>query len=386
MLQEAHKRSGEKAYVFQRVIEELEGRVYKQFERPLVATHIQILLEGLPIDGKNSVSLALVSMLQSGRAAPGDVITLYKAFHDSTNPPPTKVIRNTDITELLLKEVFNFYNEEEDSTVLPETLVDKYLWLISYSASTVDNIDDPVEKLELEKNRVELVQTLKQITKRFGSITLMADFNKMISWLLEIIRIPIAALLTTEWLRSVLTANNFNFLETYYRQGEIPMPIVLLEEIAFLQPQLRPQVFSVYVEIFTCRIEDFLPEVRISFQQVILGLMINLVQMGYGLAVSRFILDQLQQRTIDESLVVLYISKLLEMLAPPYISELSMLLLQLIVRVIPALIDTVGIHSNILYFLKCITSSSIKYTTGEISQPAIEASLLLLQLFSGLSE
>ncbi|PWA01290.1 hypothetical protein BB558_002627 [Smittium angustum] len=200
LLQEACLKAGENGYPIQRVIEELEGRVYKHFERPLVATHIQILLEGLPVDGKDPIYLALVSMLQGGRAAPGDVVALYKAYHDSEIPPPAKIIRNTDVTELLLKEVFSFYNVDEEGKTLPENLEEKYLWLIAYAALTIDESsvnsellanDTGIQKsisisVEKKKEIDELVKTLKQIRLKLVSITTSLDFNKMINWLLEI--------------------------------------------------------------------------------------------------------------------------------------------------------------------------------------------------------
>ncbi|OMJ22261.1 Negative elongation factor D, partial [Smittium culicis] len=338
LLQEACTKAGENGYPYQRIIEELEGRVYKQFERPLVATHIQILLESLPIDGKHPLSLSLISILQSGRAAPGDVVTLYKAYHDSPTPPPAKIIRNTDITELLLKEVFSFYNDDEDSGSLVESLEDKYLWLVAYAALTVDSASpsssiDRIEYLSNSKNEINmLVSTLKQLKRKLIPITTMLDFNKMISWLLETIKTPIAALLVTEWIRSILSANNFNYYEAYFRSSEVPIPLLLLEEVAFLQPQLRPLVFSVYVESFQSRVESFLPEIRV-----------------------------------------------LEMIEAPYSSELSMLLLQLIARVLKALLDTPSIHDTLRSFLISTSQNYERDVIGELDPVAIEASTLLLR-------
>ncbi|OLY79893.1 Negative elongation factor D, partial [Smittium mucronatum] len=356
LLQEACVKAGESGYPYQRIIEELEGRVYEKYERPLVATHIQILLESLPIDGKNPISLSLVSILQSGRAAPGDVVT-----------------------------VFSFYSDDEDSNTMTESLEDKYLWLVAYAALSVDSLEsDPsletVERLSRSKIEInKLVSLLKEIKKKLVPIATMIDFNRMLGWLLDIIKTPIVALLVTEWIKSILSANNYNYYEAYYRSSEVPIPLLLLEEIAFVQPQLRPQIFSAYVESFYCRVESFLPEIRINFQRTMLGLMINMVQMGYGLAVSRFIIEQSNNRNIDESLVVIYVSEVLEMTEAPYSADLSMLLLQIIAKVLKALLDTPSIHPNLRSFLSCICNESSLDVIGEMDPVAIESSMLLLR-------
>ncbi|OMJ26977.1 hypothetical protein AYI69_g3609 [Smittium culicis] len=101
--------------------------------------------------------------------------------------------------------------------------------------------------------------------------------------------------------------------------------------------------------------------------------------MGYGLAVSRFVIEQSDLRNIDESIVVIYISKVLEMVEAPYSSELSMLLLQLIARVLKALLDTPNIHDTLRSFLISTSQNYERDVIGELDPVSIEASTLLLK-------
>ncbi|PVV00252.1 hypothetical protein BB560_005373 [Smittium megazygosporum] len=245
ILHEARKLGGERAYPIQRIIEELENRVYKQFDRPIVATHIKILLEGLPIDGNNPISLALTSILQSERASPGDVVTLYKVYHDSKEPPPTKILRDTVLIELLLKEVFWFLSDDKEKVPLQPDLQKKYLWLVAHGTTFADkhdkyllaktnflsvlkasngnsvneesdgievDVDSQIEELKgvLVENREKIINMLEQACKELVPVNIMINFNKKVAWLLEASKVPIVAMLIIEWARAMLTANNYS--------------------------------------------------------------------------------------------------------------------------------------------------------------------------------
>ncbi|OMH82154.1 hypothetical protein AX774_g4376 [Zancudomyces culisetae] len=81
--------------------------------------------------------------------------------------------------------------------------------------------------------------------------------------------------------------------------------------------------------------------------KMVVQLMINLAGMGYSLQTTRFFYGLVLGQSIDISLVVFYISRVVRTIVTPYPAELVNLLLKIIVRILSPLLESCTINSDL---------------------------------------
>ncbi|KAJ1945495.1 hypothetical protein EC988_005742, partial [Linderina pennispora] len=318
-----------------RIEDELEAEMLEAYGRPQLVINIRLLLEGFVVGGNDSVANAVASIIQSGHAAPGDVVSLYKQFHaahtnragDAASIPPVHILRNDRVMLPIIEQVFGHlwhstqFNERTD-------LMDKYIWLIAYG--TLCTGDGTRVDKEDGTAISQLVDQLKEIRTGLPISPPQTLLNKVVRKVLEWISVPILARIVLLWVRGVISYSDFSFYQLYYRTSEAPVPLLLLEEIAYRHPLQKPQVFAAYCESFESKVPGFPAEKQIKLQKAVINRMAVLVQLDYSAPVLRYFDNNSEY--MDESIVVYFIQRTLQQFEPPYPSEFAKPMTKLIMR------------------------------------------------------
>ena len=122
---------------------------------------------------------ALTSMLSRNTLNPADITVLYRNY-SAADPPPIDLIRNPQFLELLVDSLFKAgvkINPEHKS---------KYIHLLAYAASVVDNPAKKRPATERVLNKEELKSTVQSIEKvhaicnvNKGSTELIAELQTL---------------------------------------------------------------------------------------------------------------------------------------------------------------------------------------------------------------
>ncbi|KAJ1665606.1 hypothetical protein GGF38_002967 [Coemansia sp. RSA 25] len=161
---------------------------------------------------------------------------------------------------------------------------------------------------------------------------IQTTFNQVIRQAIDWVRVPILARVVLLWVRDVISYDNFTFYDTYFHSSEVPVPLLLLEEIAFCQPLLKPLVFDAYKESFESKVPGFIPEKQIRLQKVAINRIAVLVQLDYALPILHYFDSQAE--SMDQSVLAYFIFRTLAQFEPPYSEEFYQPMLQLIERAV----------------------------------------------------
>ncbi|KAJ2824284.1 hypothetical protein FBU31_004036 [Coemansia sp. 'formosensis'] len=157
-------------------------------------------------------------------------------------------------------------------------------------------------------------------------------FNQVIRQVIEWVHVPILARIVLLWVRDVISYDNFTFYDTYFHSSEVPVPLLLLEEIAFCQPLLKPLVFDTYKESFESKVPGFIPEKQIRLQKVVINRIAVLVQLNYVLPIFHYFDSQAE--SVDQSVLAYFVFRTLAQFEPPYPEDFYQPMLQLIERAV----------------------------------------------------
>ncbi|KAJ2552094.1 hypothetical protein EV175_003444 [Coemansia sp. RSA 1933] len=336
VLQSVRRKQGGKATVStQRIEQELESYMVDNYDLPQLAIHIKLLLNGRVVGGDDAVANAIAAIIQSTHATPGDTMVLYKQYHSpftkNQQVPPVELLRDERVILPMLDQAFSHVwsstsiNERTD-------MMDKYLWLIAYAVLFNDSEQsDPTKRESLEK----LVSQMKELREEIPIHPNQTNFNRIISKVIGWIEVPILARIVVLWIREMLSYDEFSYYETYFHSSEVPTPLLLLEEIAYRHPLLKPLVFSAYKESFESKVQGFLPDKQIRLQKVVVNRIAALVQMDYASPVMQYIARQAD--IVDETVTVYFIYRTLLQFEPPYTEVFYLQMLQLTERVMNSL-------------------------------------------------
>ncbi|KAJ2608961.1 hypothetical protein EV177_004700 [Coemansia sp. RSA 1804] len=331
-LQNICNKLGNKATASVRRIEqELESYMLDNYDLPQLAIHIKLLLNGRVVGGDDDVANAIVDIIQSTHAAPGDVMVLYKQYHNAfsrgQSVPPAGLLRDERVFLPMMDQAFGHIWSSMPINTRTD-MMDKYLWLIAYATLFDDNEQsDPSKRDAL----AQLVSQMKELREDIPIHPNQTHFNRIIRKVIEWIDVPVLARIVVFWIRDMLSYDEFSYYETYFHSSEVPIPLLLLEEISYRHPLLKPLVFSVYKESFESKVQGFLPEKQIRLQKVISNRLAALVQMNYALPVIKYISQQVD--IVDETVTVYFIYKTVAQFEPPFTDEFCTPMLRLIERV-----------------------------------------------------
>ncbi|KAG0238649.1 Negative elongation factor C/D [Actinomortierella wolfii] len=316
----------ERGLPLKRISKELESGVLEKFNKPPLVSILKMLLAG----ASASVASAISAILQSRVASPGDVMALHRAY-TSDNPPSSYFLRDPDFFEIMLSSVFV---PSFKGGMVKQDHKDKYLWLLAYAASVKEdeeNNNAPVDKSELDATYKALCALEDTISKRAAG----TDLTPILKNLLTAMETPVASMGLLYWIRFVIQETSY--IETYFRSHEVLLPLLLLEEMAYKHPLQQVVVFDTLVEFFEAPL-DLNPEIMLTYRKSILDRMISLMQLNYVTPAVDYI--RTRARKMDQSLVMHFVKRVLEMAQAPYSPKLVDGMAQIIQEIVDAVKKT----------------------------------------------
>ncbi|KAJ1966249.1 hypothetical protein GGI12_000211 [Dipsacomyces acuminosporus] len=341
-----------------KIEDELESYMLDTYDRPQLVINMRLLLEGFTVGGNDAVANSVGSIIQAAHAAPGDVVTLYKQYHGavaSGKPvPPVRILRNDRVLLPIVEQVFGHLWGSTEQNQRAD-LMDKYIWLIAYATLCSDDANGHVDTSSMQ----QLIAQMKAVREELPFRPIQTGFHKVINKVLEWISTPILAHVVLMWVRDMLSYGNYTYYEMYFRSSEVPVPLLLLEEIAYRQPLQKALVFAAYRESFESKVPSFPAEKQIRLQKVVINRMSVLVQLSYAVPVLRYFNDN--ARYMDESIIVYFIHRTLAQFEAPFPKEFYEPMLQLIeVAINGVKIAEEKDLANVRYFLDHIDDTLAK--------------------------
>ncbi|KAI1318446.1 Negative elongation factor C/D [Mortierella claussenii] len=284
-----------------RISKELESGVLEKFNKPSLVSILRMLLAG----ASSTVASAISAILQSRIPSPGDVMLLHRAY-TSEDPPSTYFLRDPDFFEIMLSSIFV---PSFKGGIVKQDHKEKYLWLMAYAASVHEEDDIVTNKTEVQPTYEALSALEDTLSKR----TAGTDLTPILGNLLVAIETPVASMALLYWIQFVIKETSY--IETYFRSHEVPVPLLLIEEMAYKHPLQQAAVFTTLVDFFEAPLE-LNPEIMMTYRKSILDRMIYLMQLNYVMPVLGYI--QARARKMDQSLSMHFVKKVLEMVRGPY--------------------------------------------------------------------
>ncbi|KAJ2851387.1 hypothetical protein IWW36_001154 [Coemansia brasiliensis] len=327
LLHSVRQKMGSKAVGVWRIQQELESHMLDKYKRPQLAINIRLLLDGLVVGGGDRVADAVASIVQGAYAAPGDVASLYKEYYSAVScdkpGPPIRILQNERVLAPMIDQAFGglwgkaSHDQRSD-------LLDKYIWLIAYATIGTDRPMSSTAKDELQ----QLVAQMKELRSELPIHPIQTQIYRAIPKVLHWINTPVLARIVLLWIRDVTTYDNFTYYNTYFTSTEVPALLLLLEEIAYRHPLLKPLVFAAYKDSFESRVPDFLPEKQIKLQKMVINRMAALAQLDYALPILNYF--DAKRDDVDESVMVYFLHRLLVQFEAPYPDQFCKPVLELI--------------------------------------------------------
>ncbi|KAG0368208.1 TH1 protein [Gamsiella multidivaricata] len=284
-----------------RISKELESGVLEKFNKPPLVATLRMLLAG----ASSNVASAISAILQSRIPSPGDVMLLHRAY-TSEHPPSTYFLRDPDFFEIMLSSIFV---PSFKGGVVKQDHKEKYLWLVAYAASVHEDDDMVTDTSDVQPTYEALSALEDTLSKR----TAGTDLTPILANLLVAIETPVASMALLYWIQFVITETSY--IETYFRTHEVPLPLLLIEEMSYKHPLQQTEVFATLVNFFEAPLV-LNPEIMMTYRKSILDRMIYLMQLNYVMPVLDYI--QARARKMDQSLSMHFVKKVLEMVRGPY--------------------------------------------------------------------
>ncbi|KAJ2792432.1 hypothetical protein H4R20_006748, partial [Coemansia guatemalensis] len=315
VLRNVQDRLGIRAVGLQRIEQKLETYMLENYNRPLLPIHIQILLSGFVAGGDDKIANAVASIIQGAYAAPGDVVALYNAYYGalaSGRPmPPVNILRSEYVLKPILEQAFGCLWSTELRNQRPE-LVGKLIWLMAYASLSTGGAMDDKEKEQLQ----DLISQMKKIRKELPFHPIQTYLYQAIPKVLGWISVPVLARVVLLWIQDVITYDSFTYYNMYFHSSEVPVPLLLLEEIAYRHPLLKPLVFAAYRGSFESRVPGFAPEKQLRLQKVVINRIAVLVQLDYAGPVLNYF--ESVKDSVDKTVMVYFLHRTLAQFEGPY--------------------------------------------------------------------
>ncbi|KAG0208291.1 Negative elongation factor C/D [Mortierella sp. GBA30] len=186
---------------------------------------------------------------------------------------------------------------------------EKYLWLMAYAASAQENDDGTTDTSDVPATYEALIALEDTLSKR----TAGTDLVPILKNLLVAIETPVASMALLYWIQFVIKETSY--IETYFRSHEVPVPLLLIEEMAYKHPLQQSEVFATLVDFFEGPLE-LNPEIMMIYRKSILDRMIYLMQLNYVMPVLDYV--RVRARRMDQSLALHFVKRVLEMIEGPY--------------------------------------------------------------------
>ena len=281
------------------------------------------------VSGSTKVAEAVSTIIRNKATTPGDVLTLHDEYA-SPNAPPVDYLQNAVLLDILLHDLFA-------TKIVNPLHKAKYFFVVacavSFAPGTRGRLDQSVTQ--------PIVATLKEAEIVVRANPFGFELQASILRIRGLTETPVVAKAMMYWIRNNLAdkdyyANNFS-------KTQVPIHLILLEEIAVLHPLLREDVFAVFV----VQLDQDHPGVNTlligELRKTILDRLLFLVQLGFVAPV----LAYLRRKTgeLDHSLITYFVHSLLDMIEPPYSGEFVGQLLPVISP--PALTPALAAHPAI---------------------------------------
>nr|CDS33038.1 negative elongation factor D [Hymenolepis microstoma] len=245
--------------------------------------------------------------------------TVYTAYMGDV-PPPVSLIRQP-LFIVMLADVL-FANPER---LLNEQL-ECYAYLYAYSSVTIEEIDLSTERrLELDRSDVAKVSSdimeASRICKHWnmstGSAVSLRAFRDLPT-LLQLLR------------HRSIAFGAFRFLWAIFRSKRVEFELnletmkpycIVVNELASLNPYLRPAILFFVSELLGSRMEGMEDLSQLEYKKMLVGLLVHLITCGYVLPTIRKMHLLFQRNHVDVSIVRHFVTELLGIASPPYHPE-----------------------------------------------------------------
>ncbi|CAG8487096.1 2236_t:CDS:10 [Diversispora eburnea] len=207
---------------------------------------------------------------------PGDVVAQYQK-----DPPPSPIyLRDPELLYWLLTNVFV---PSEQNKNIKLDLKEKYLYLAAFASSAKEIPDGNVDISKVNST----FDTLKKLSATLSKKSATgSEFNSIVPDLLVYIDTPIASMASIFWIKYLLRETSF--YEKNFKFNEVPIPHLILEEIAFRHPYQRGHVFNAYKADLESS-HKLTPEVMTALKKQLLDRMIFLISIGYVMQVLKMV-------------------------------------------------------------------------------------------------
>ncbi|CAJ0747851.1 21784_t:CDS:10 [Entrophospora sp. SA101] len=296
--------------LIKRIIQSMNGyafrRIYKELEKGITRVinkdHVHIL-RTLVMAPPAQISSAIAKI----PLTPGDVVALHKSY-SSPNPPPPVFLRDPQLLYFILNAI---YVPSEQNKNFKQDLKEKYLYLAAFAASAKDLPDGTIDTSKVNDTLITLKKLETTVTRR--GVT-GVEFNSVVKDFLEYMDKPVASMGIIFWIRHVL--RDTSFYEKHFKQNEVPVPHLILEEIAYRHSYQRNHIFNAFkgdLELDSLKVT---PEMMFLIRQQLLDRFLYLVQLGFVMQVLQYMESMI--KGLDERLLFYFVRKLIQMSGPPY--------------------------------------------------------------------
>ncbi|KAG9069453.1 Negative elongation factor C/D [Linnemannia hyalina] len=234
------------------------------------------------------------------------VLEKFNKAYSSDDPPSSFFLRDPEFFEIMLSSIFV---PSFKGGMVKQDHKEKYLWLIAYAASVHENDDMGPDTTEVQPTYDAILALEDTLSKR----TAGTDLTPILANLLIAIETPVASMALLYWIQFVITETSY--IETYFRSHEVPVPLLLIEEMAYKHPLQQTAVFTTLVNFFEAPLE-LNPEIMMTYRKSILERMIYLMQLNFAMPVLDYI--RVRARKMDQSLSMHFVKRVLEMVSGPY--------------------------------------------------------------------
>ncbi|KAI9499653.1 TH1 protein [Zychaea mexicana] len=330
--------------LIQRLYEEFNDisflRLAKELEKAAIARgqhELVYIIKSCTLNMPQNLATALKAIRASRQPTPGDLMTIYNIY-TSAHAPSVYFIRDYDFIVLMLQAL---YVPDAVPNMKPD-LVDKLISLLAYA--TAYNDSKPRDQQEDNLRRVgrALKNLHKSLQKKTG-----ANFSGAMIEIVEGMQVPAASMGILLWIEYISTRTQY--YDTYYRTSEVPLPHLLLDEIASIHPLQQPIVLEVIKRCFLHPYQNFAPETLAALQKQWIERLVHLVELNYTLPVLKFIRNV--AREIDYSLTVHFVTKVLELAQAPYSVEFVEHIIDTLVPIADTLVIVKGFEPILQKFI-----------------------------------
>eukprot|EP01125_Pyxidicula_operculata_P007528 TRINITY_DN2556_c0_g1_i2.p1 TRINITY_DN2556_c0_g1~~TRINITY_DN2556_c0_g1_i2.p1 ORF type:complete len:491 (-),score=73.21 TRINITY_DN2556_c0_g1_i2:36-1508(-) len=282
----------------------LSEELYDSVKEYPMAEKLDTLLSDYSSSAED-LKVSIVSIIQRKSVGHGDVLKLH-GLYTSPQPPPVHYIRRPDILQYLIRALFLPGGE-----AIPMEYRDCYYYVLAYTSCKREGntLTDP-EKDEINN----VINALRECSNICHRLYVGRELQSMVSLLSEYLVFPVVSMGVLFW--SSVPLSDPGWYVTNYNTQSIQILLDLLKEMSSINVFQRREILKLFTKMFTLETElDSLASLDVK--RKILDGMIYLMECGCVLPV----LDTVENwctEGIDQSLIRYFVTKVLDMVGPPY--------------------------------------------------------------------